>query len=143
MWSFACILAELYTGSTYPSPPCVHQAGGKTVGVSAGRGGGRFPIFPGENETEQLACIMEVMGAPPRALVEEASRRKMFFDSAGAPRIVANSRGKKRRPGAKDMASALRCKDPAFVSFLESCLRWDKRDRLTPEQASSPAPARG
>jgi hypothetical protein len=75
------------------------------------------------------------MGAPPRALVEEASRRKMFFDSAGAPRIVANSRGKKRRPGAKDMASALRCKDPAFVSFLESCLRWDKRDRLTPEQA--------
>ena len=33
MWSFGCILAELYTG---------------------------YPLFPGENEVEQLACIMEV-----------------------------------------------------------------------------------
>ena len=33
MWSLGCILAELYTG---------------------------YPLFPGENEVEQLACIMEV-----------------------------------------------------------------------------------
>ena len=33
MWSFGCILAELYTG---------------------------YPLFPGENEVEQLACIMEI-----------------------------------------------------------------------------------
>ena len=35
MWSLGCILAELYTG---------------------------YPLFPGENEVEQLACIMEVRG---------------------------------------------------------------------------------
>eukprot|EP00802_Teleaulax_amphioxeia_P006735 Tamp_06740.p1 GENE.Tamp_06740~~Tamp_06740.p1 ORF type:complete len:684 (+),score=127.26 Tamp_06740:161-2212(+) len=108
MWSFGCILAELYTG---------------------------YPIFPGENEVEQLACIMEVQGLPPRALVEQASRRKMFFESSGAPRIVPNSRGKKRRPGSKDLASALRCNDAAFVSFLDGCLQWDKNHRLTPDQA--------
>ena len=33
MWSLACIIAELFTG---------------------------YPLFPGENEVEQLACIMEV-----------------------------------------------------------------------------------
>jgi serine/threonine protein kinase len=47
-----CILAELYTG---------------------------VPIFPGENEQEQLACIMEVLGVPDRYIVEKASRRKHFF----------------------------------------------------------------
>ena len=33
MWSLGCILSELHTG---------------------------YPLFPGENEVEQLACIMEV-----------------------------------------------------------------------------------
>lgn len=33
MWSLGCIIAELYTG---------------------------YPLFPGENEVDQLACIMEV-----------------------------------------------------------------------------------
>jgi dual specificity tyrosine-phosphorylation-regulated kinase 2/3/4 len=36
---------------------------------------------------------MEIMGAPPRRLVDAASRRKMFFDTAGAPRVQPNSRG--------------------------------------------------
>jgi hypothetical protein len=57
--------------------------------------------------TQKLACIMEVQGLPPRAMVEQASRRKMFFESSGAPRIVPNSRGKKRRPGSKDLATGL------------------------------------
>lgn len=35
VWSFGCILAELYTG---------------------------YPLFPGENESDQLSCIMEIIG---------------------------------------------------------------------------------
>lgn len=75
------------------------------------------------------------MDLPPKHIIEQASRKKMFFDSTGAPRIVANSRGKKRRPGSKDVATALRCNDAAFVSFLEGCLQWDKKERCNPEQA--------
>ncbi|CAG0903947.1 unnamed protein product, partial [Cyprideis torosa] len=52
MWSLGCILAELYTG---------------------------FPLFPGENEVEQLACIMEVIGLPPTNVVMSAPRRRLFF----------------------------------------------------------------
>ena len=86
-------------------------------------------------QVEQLACIMELQGVPPRHLIEQASRRKMFFDSNGAPKIVANSRGKKRRPSTKDLASVLRCNDAAFVSFLDGCLQWDKNQRFSPDQA--------
>lgn len=47
-----CILAELYTG---------------------------YPLFPGENEVEQLACIMELLGTPPDELISQATRRRLFF----------------------------------------------------------------
>eukprot|EP01006_Ploeotia_vitrea_P046690 TRINITY_DN67053_c6_g9_i1.p1 TRINITY_DN67053_c6_g9~~TRINITY_DN67053_c6_g9_i1.p1 ORF type:complete len:590 (+),score=41.50 TRINITY_DN67053_c6_g9_i1:143-1912(+) len=106
MWSFGCILAELYTG---------------------------YPLFPGENETEQLACIMEIMDVPPKHIIELSTRKRNFFDSNGQPRIVPNSRGKKRRPGGKDLVTSLRCNDAQFISFLEGFLRWDPRERFTPD----------
>jgi len=52
MFSLGCILAELYTG---------------------------YPLFPGENEVDQLACIMELLGLPPNHVLEKAARRKLFF----------------------------------------------------------------
>merc|ERR1719473_454356 len=82
-----------------------------------------------------MGCIMEVFQTPPDELVEISSRRKMFFDSSGQPRIVPNSRGKKRRPGSKDLSSALQCKDHKFIHFLQGCLKWDPRERFTPEDA--------
>jgi len=108
MWSFGCILAELYTG---------------------------YPLFPGENEVEQLACIMEVCGVPPPQILETATRIKMFFDANGNPRLVPNSRGKTRRPGSKDMQAVLRTSETKYVDFLAGCLRWDSRERFTAEDA--------
>ncbi|KAI9095789.1 hypothetical protein DFS34DRAFT_661659 [Phlyctochytrium arcticum] len=110
VWSLGCILAELYTG---------------------------YPLFPGENEQEQLACIMEVKGVPNMEFVERGTRRKAFFDSTGAPRIVANSKGKKRRPSTRTLAQVLRCSDTAFVDFVDKCLEWDPLKRMSPEQAMS------
>ena len=52
MWSFGCILIELYTG---------------------------VPIFPGESEQEQLALIMQVFGAPSMKVLSKAQRRDNFF----------------------------------------------------------------
>jgi serine/threonine protein kinase len=108
MWSFGCILAELYTG---------------------------YPLFPGENEVEQLACIMEVMGLPPPRMLDQGTRKKMFFDQNNNPRIVPNSRGKKRRPSSKDLSGALRTTDIKFVEFLAGCLRWDPAERFKPDDA--------
>lgn len=52
MWSTGCILAELYTGR---------------------------PLFPGENEPDQLACIMQLIGVPTKDYLEKCSRKKQFF----------------------------------------------------------------
>ncbi|KAF0983232.1 hypothetical protein FDP41_010297 [Naegleria fowleri] len=109
MWSFGCILAELYTG---------------------------YPLFPGRNELEQLCYIMEVMGMPSKKLIQLSTRRKKFFDSNNQPRLVVNKKtGKKRIPGSVTLQQALDCPDKKFVSFLEGCLRWDPAERFTPDEA--------
>ncbi|KAL8418870.1 hypothetical protein RB594_002175 [Gaeumannomyces avenae] len=108
MWSVGCILAELYTG---------------------------VPIFPGENEQEQLACIMEVFGPPEKHLIEKSTRKKLFFDSMGKPRLTVSSKGRRRRPSSKTLQQVLKCDDEPFLDFLARCLRWDPDRRLKPEEA--------
>ena len=108
MWSLGCILAELLTG---------------------------YPIFPGEDEREQLACIMEVFGPPEKHLVDKSTRKKLFFDSLGKPRITVSSKGKRRRPSSKSLQQALKCDDEAFLDFITRCLRWDPERRLKPDDA--------
>uniref|UniRef100_A0A182T4B2 Protein kinase domain-containing protein n=1 Tax=Anopheles maculatus TaxID=74869 RepID=A0A182T4B2_9DIPT len=109
MWSLGCILAELYTG---------------------------YPLFPGENEVEQLACIMEILGVPSKEIFQLATRKRLFFDSRGVPRCITNSKGRKRKPGSKTLSQALRCNDTVFIDFVSKCLEWDPHKRMTPEQAA-------
>lgn len=54
MWSLGCILAELLTG---------------------------YPLLPGEDEFDQLACIIELLGMPSKALLDQAKRTKTFISS--------------------------------------------------------------
>lgn len=56
MWSFGCIIAELYTG---------------------------YPIFPGESEIDQLAYIMEICGVPPKEVLKLSTRKHLFFEESG------------------------------------------------------------
>lgn len=130
MWSLGCILAELLTG---------------------------YPIFPGENEQEQLACIMEVFGPPEKHLIEKSTRKKLFFgkfchdlvkllgswpdinlkpaDSFGKPRMIVSSKGKRRRPSSKTLTAVLKCDDEPFLDFIARCLRWDPEKRIKPDEA--------
>uniref|UniRef100_A0A9L0KAX3 Dual specificity tyrosine-phosphorylation-regulated kinase 4 n=1 Tax=Equus asinus TaxID=9793 RepID=A0A9L0KAX3_EQUAS len=108
MWSLGCIMAELYTG---------------------------YPLFPGEDEVEQLACIMEVLGLPPARFIQKASRRQTFFDSKGFPKHITNNRGKKRYPDSKDLTTVLKTYDTTFLDFLRRCLVWEPSLRMTPDQA--------
>ncbi|XP_051917665.1 dual specificity tyrosine-phosphorylation-regulated kinase 4 isoform X1 [Hippocampus zosterae] len=107
MWSLGCILPELYTG---------------------------YPLFPGESEVEQMACIMELLGMPPNDFVQSASRRRLFFDSKGNPRNTTNSKGKKRRLSSKDLSTTLKTNDTLFLDFITRCLTWDPIKRMTPDE---------
>ena len=48
MWSFGCIMIELYTG---------------------------FPLFPGTNEKEQLQLIIDVIGMPSQQVLKNSQRK--------------------------------------------------------------------
>ncbi|KAF4523567.1 hypothetical protein B566_EDAN014878 [Ephemera danica] len=125
MWSLGCILAELLTG---------------------------FPLLPGEDEADQLACMIEVLGMPPTKLLDQAKRAKNFVSSKGLPRYCTattlsdgttvlsggvSRRGKPRGPPAsKDLQRALKgCDDPLFLDFIRKCLEWDPEQRMTPAAA--------
>ncbi|ORX81957.1 kinase-like protein [Basidiobolus meristosporus CBS 931.73] len=108
MWSLGCILVELYTA---------------------------HPIFAGENEREQLCCIMEVLGVPPRHLIDRCARKIVFFDSNNSPRPAINSKGKRRRPGHVPLSQILAGGDKGFIDFVSRCLEWDPLKRITPEEA--------
>jgi len=125
MWSFGCILAELLTG---------------------------YPLLPGEDETDQLATMIELLGMPPQRLIEQSKRARNFISSKGYPRyctqtqmpdgtVILNGgrsrRGKVRGPPAtKEWSTALKgCDDSLFIDFLRRCLVWDPAERMTPAQA--------
>ncbi|XP_017962719.2 dual specificity tyrosine-phosphorylation-regulated kinase 2 [Drosophila navojoa] len=125
MWSLGCILAELLSGHA---------------------------LFPGENESDQLACIIEVLGMPSKTLLANAKRAKTFFSPKGYPRYCTvrtmpdgmvvlvggqSRRGKPRGPPcSKSLSKALDgCKDPLFLNFIRGCLEWDTEKRLTPSEA--------
>ncbi|XP_029453093.1 dual specificity tyrosine-phosphorylation-regulated kinase 2 [Rhinatrema bivittatum] len=125
MWSLGCILSELLTG---------------------------YPILPGEDEGDQLACMIELLGMPSTKQLDASKRAKNFVSSKGYPRyctvttlpdnsVVVNGgrsrRGKLRGPpGSRDWVTALKgCDDPLFLDFLKQCLEWDPTLRMTPSQA--------
>jgi dual specificity tyrosine-phosphorylation-regulated kinase 2/3/4 len=58
----------------------------------------------------------------------------VFFDGSN-PKIVANSKGKKRKPGSKPLAAALKTQDEQFLDFVSRCLIWDPEKRMKPDEA--------
>eukprot|EP00826_Nyctotherus_ovalis_P041661 TRINITY_DN4235_c0_g4_i1.p1 TRINITY_DN4235_c0_g4~~TRINITY_DN4235_c0_g4_i1.p1 ORF type:complete len:578 (-),score=135.00 TRINITY_DN4235_c0_g4_i1:108-1841(-) len=108
MWSFGCILSELFTGS---------------------------PLFPGNSEPEQMAMILEVANLPPNKLLAQASRREVFFRDDGSPIQVVDVQGRARVAGSRQLSDAVKSSDTEFLNFLQACLVWDPEKRLTPEEA--------
>ena len=108
MWSFGCILVELFTG---------------------------YPIFPGDSEMQQLLCIMEYMGVPGEDILAKATRKKVFFENDGRPKIVPDGKGRIRKPGTKRLRELLKNAESSFINLIESCFVWEPASRITPQQA--------
>ncbi len=105
MWSFGCILAELYSG---------------------------IPIFPGEDETDQLFYMMEYFGVPSLNMLKISKKRKFFFNDDFTPKKIQNSRGKVRIPNTKKIYKFLMNSDPNLRDLIEKCLIWEPNKRIKP-----------
>lgn len=108
MWSFGCILWEMLIG---------------------------YPIFPGQDEYEQMARIMEILDVPPENVLEMATRKEFFFNESNSPILKPTSRGKIRYPNTRDMSKMLGVDDEVFLDFLTRTLDWNPETRITPIDA--------
>jgi len=72
MWSFGCIVAELFCG---------------------------IPIFPGESEVEQMSLLLVVLNVPKPEVIEMSTFAHKFFDELGDPFIMDNIKGEKKTCG--------------------------------------------
>ena len=108
MWSTGCILSELYTG---------------------------YPLFPGKNQLEQMAMIMQVNGIPPHNVLTKATRFEFFFKSDRTPIEVKDSKGEVMVPGSKSLSMLMKSTNEEFVDFVRKCLVWDPEKRMAPEEA--------
>jgi dual specificity tyrosine-phosphorylation-regulated kinase 2/3/4 len=108
MWSLGCILCELYTGQ---------------------------PIFPGEDERDQLNYIMEYLDVPSQEYINASRKRRVFFDNNNMPLKVPNSQGHIAIPNTKSLNNALKGSGQHFIDFIKECLKWNPNERITPENA--------
>ena len=110
MWSFGCIMAELYSG---------------------------IPLFPGESEKEQMSLLLETLGVPSKEVVAMSEYAHKFFDKDIKPTFMDDVKGEKKVVGSRPLKEAIECEDDKFLHFLERCLDWNPTDghRYTPDDA--------
>ncbi|XP_078468240.1 dual specificity tyrosine-phosphorylation-regulated kinase 2-like [Lampetra planeri] len=89
MWGLGCTLAELATGKVLFDSPAVE---------------------------EHLPCCIEILGMPPKKMVDDAPNRTLFFDSEGLP----DNLSKQRPPGSLPLHRALQGHHPQLVDFMGS-----------------------
>ncbi|KFB44773.1 AGAP002119-PD-like protein [Anopheles sinensis] len=130
MWSLGCILVEMHTGE---------------------------PLFSGSNEADQINRIVEVLGMPPKHILDQAHKTRKFFeklpsDGSYVLRKTQNQR-KYKPPGSRKLHDILgveeggpggrRHGDPGhsvsdYLKFKDLILRmldYDPKTRVTPYYA--------
>ncbi|XP_030382353.1 serine/threonine-protein kinase minibrain isoform X1 [Scaptodrosophila lebanonensis] len=130
MWSLGCILVEMHTGE---------------------------PLFSGCNEVDQMNKIVEVLGMPPKYLLDQAHKTRKFFDKIvtdGTYVLKKNQNGRKYKPpGSRKLHDILgvetggpggrRLDEPGhsvsdYLKFKDLILRmldFDPKTRVTPYYA--------
>lgn len=130
MWSLGCILVEMHTGE---------------------------PLFSGCNEIDQMNKIVEVLGMPPKYLLDQAHKTRKFFDKIvpdGTYVLKKSQNGRKYRPpGTRKLHDILgvetggpggrRLDEPGhsvadYLKFKDLILRmldFDPKTRVTPYYA--------
>ena len=65
------------------------------------------PIFASESEKDHLSMMMEVIGLPPKSMIEASPKKSSYFDENNIPRPFTNSKGRLRHVNAKPLNQLL------------------------------------
>lgn len=81
-----------------------------------------------------------MIGVPGKDVLAISERKMKFFTVAPdqttlLPIMMKNSRGYLRKPMGKPLPLVMGDEDPDFTDFVEKCLEWDPKKRLTPDDA--------
>ena len=104
IWSFGCVLCELITG---------------------------IPIFPGEDEDEQMALIQSVLGPPPLDMLMDGTRTNCFFDEEFYPILRPNKKGVTHSVSSTSLGAVLNINEPHLLDIIRKCLKWNPSERIT------------
>lgn len=117
-----------------------------------------YPLFPGEDESDQMACIIEMFGLPDKKFLSTCKRERYFVTSRGVPRycvqsvdengvaVIAGGYSKRGRfrgpPLSRDLIAALinagateAAGDVLLIDFLRRCLEINPDERITAPEA--------
>jgi serine/threonine protein kinase len=108
MWSFGCMLAELYTG---------------------------IPLFPAESEEELLGLIMELRGLMPYYMVKDGMKGSKYFKEDGTPKEHVALMPRSKTHAAKD-ANRLELDEYAKLWALKEGYS-EKQPNSTDKESSS------
>ncbi|KAK9885536.1 hypothetical protein WA026_012286 [Henosepilachna vigintioctopunctata] len=119
MWSFGCILVELYTG---------------------------IPLFAGHDEEDQMNKIVEVLGIPPQHLLDQGTSTEIFFHKMmPSERYALNPTGRECiMPETRSLYSIIPLDSKsdsdvhlysAFMHLITHILVYDPKERISPQEA--------
>jgi dual specificity tyrosine-phosphorylation-regulated kinase 2/3/4 len=119
---------EVIIGIPYGPPMDIWSTALIVVELLIGR-----PLFPGDDEEEQMAMIAELLGDPDWRWSGQAKRREEFFDEDGT--LKRESLTVMRFPKTMNLRKILGTSDAYLIDFIMKCLEWDPEKRMTASQA--------
>ncbi|CAD8121649.1 unnamed protein product [Paramecium sonneborni] len=106
MWSFGCIIAELFLGES---------------------------LFQSKTEKELLYIQTKVLGMPSKDIIDQSPKRSKYFDDKYQLNYKVKQTDYIQK--LKPLSQLLEKADAEFYDFINKCLQWNQYQRLTPEQA--------
>ncbi|MDO9334301.1 MAG: hypothetical protein Q7T57_07260 [Dehalococcoidales bacterium] len=118
MWSLGCILVEMHTGK---------------------------PLFDGQDEADQMVKQVEILGVPPRHMLEKNRKAEKFFELVDADVNQKGGQFRLKRKFAANLGSSIRLslghkwEDTQlyreFEDLISQMLLYDPLKRIRPSQA--------
>ncbi|XP_075925006.1 dual specificity tyrosine-phosphorylation-regulated kinase 2-like [Petromyzon marinus] len=93
----------------------------------------RKELFVSDMDNDHVACCIEILGMPPKRMVEKAPYRASYFDPFGRPHWPSRS----RPPGSVPLHHVLQGCGAQLMNFVKCCLQVEMEEKPLSSSSSS------